>query len=128
MKYLAKRQDTGELVEFQEDPARAPGYGEVFHLPLGGQAVACKRVILAPQVLASDRRKRLDEGYREVRSDGRLSSMQYPTRQQAQSLGLPSADYYDRNGHASFMTREAAKDYGKALTDKSEHTEWSFNE
>lgn len=127
MIYLAQRQDTGAVVEFEEDPEHAPGYSEPFLLPLDGLQVPCKRVITAPQVLATDRRKRFDEAYRPVRSDGRLSSMQLPTRQQAEAQGLPAAPYYNGNDEASFMTRDQAKDYAKALTDADAHQVHEFD-
>ncbi len=127
MRYLAHRQDTGALVEFEEDPDHAPGYGQPFLLPLDGVPVTCMRVITAPQVLASDRRKRFDDAYRPVRSDGRLSSMQLPTRQQAEAQGLPLAPYYNGNDEASFMSRHEARDYAKKLTDSDAHQVHEFD-
>lgn len=127
MIYLAKRMDTGALVEFEDDPDLAPGFGEALTLTLNGHNVECRRVLTVPQVVATDRRKRFDDDHMGVRSDGRLSSMQVPTRSQARRAGLPEAPYYNRNGEASFMTRDQASDYAKRLSDADPHQDYSFN-
>lgn len=126
MIYLAQRLDTGEPVEFQDDPALVVGFGETLTLPLGGHNILCQRVLTVPQVVATDRRKRFDESHMAVRSDGRLSTMQMPTRSQCLAAGLPLAPYY-QGEDASFMTRDQASDYAKRLSDADPHQNYEFN-
>jgi hypothetical protein len=125
--YVAQRLDTGALVEFEDDPDLAPGYGEVIQLPLDGQVVACKRALVPPQVVATDRRLRYDDNHMAVRSDGRLTSMQLPTKAQCEASGLPLAPHYNAHGEASFMTRYSLSEYTKALNSKDPHGEYALD-
>lgn len=126
MKYVAQRLDTGATVEFEDAPEFVPGFGEPVVLPLDGHNVLCRRVLTVPQVVASDRRKRLDERHMAVRSDGRLTTVQMPTRSQCVAAGLPLAPYY-QGEDASFMTRDQASEYAKRLSDADPNQNYSYN-
>ncbi len=127
MIYLAQRLDTGEVVEFEDDPNYVVGQGEPLVLPLGGERVQCVRIFSIPQVVATDRRKRYDENYMQVRSDGRFSTFQLPSREQCLKSGLPLAPYYDSNDDASFMNRHEASEYSKKLSENDPHGGYSFD-
>lgn len=127
MRYLAQRLDTGEEVEFEDDPDLVVGHGETLDLALGGGIVTCIRVFAPYQVMATDRRKCLDDNHLATRSDGRLTSMQLPTKEQCLASGLPLAPDYNSNGEASFMTRHRLSEYVKKLNDKDEHGQHALN-
>jgi hypothetical protein len=133
--YLAQRLDTGERVEFEDDPERVVGHGERLRLCLDGEPVECIRVFTTPQVVASDRRKCYDEHYQSVRSDGRFSSIQMPTLEQIEATDaaiargesgtrIPRAKRYTPGGDAAFMNRSEGRDYAKALTDAGQPTQY----
>lgn len=128
MIYLARRLDTGGLVDFEDDPDLVVGHGERVLLPLdGGLPVACERVRAPHHVVATDRRLRYDDNHMAVRSDGRLSSMQLPTKGQCEAAGLPLAPHYNAHGEASFMTRYQLSEYTKKLNTNDPHGQYALN-
>lgn len=122
--YEARREDTGELVEFECDCDDAPGHGNPVVLELGGERVACKRIFsrLQPPRNTVNFGRDSADGWRRKRTDGRFTSMQLPTLEQVTLSeqdptrpSIPRAPHYDGDQNASFMNRAEARDYAKKL-------------
>ena len=122
--YEARRDDNGELVEFECGCDDAPAHGAPLLLEVEGEAVNCKRVFsrIQPPRITSNYGRDSTDGWRRKRTDGRFTSMQLPTLEQVQMSeqdpdrpSIPRAPHYDGDNNASFMNKGEAREYADKL-------------
>lgn len=122
--YEARRDDNGELVEFECGCDDAPGFGVPVTIELDGTPVACKRVFsrIQPPRITTNLGRDSTDSWKAKRTDGRFTSLQLPSLEQVQLSeqdptrpSIPRAPHYDANENASFMNRSQARDYAKQL-------------